>query len=329
MRFVIPARKQPKIIDAFKAGYETLSRHLYLLLFPILLDIFFLFGKRYLISEQIEGFVKSIVLPNSATTEILESWQELSSSLVETVQHFSLTSFLRTYPIGTPSLLAHRNLTENPLTAFSTSQVTSPWTTILLVILFSLIGFVYGALFLLVIRNAVVGKKETVQKQSLVKDLASLFMIPIVSIIAFIIILLPALLIVSLLNALLPLFGSLGYFFLTFMLISSVIPMIFTPHHILLYGEKFPKSLKESILTVKPTNAKTSFFILFGYFATFLTDYLWQIPQDNSWMLLVSILGHSLVTTIIFAASFHYYIDARKSVRESQQFEVPDFGQTS
>ena len=46
-------------------------------------------------------------------------------------------------------------------------------------------------------------------------------------------------------------------------------------------------------------------------------------------MLLVSILGHSLVTTIIFAASFHYYIDARKSVRESQQFEVPDFGQTS
>lgn len=160
MRFVIPARKQPKIIDAFKAGYETLSRHLYLLLFPILLDIFFLFGKRFLISEQIEGFVKSIVLPNSATTEILESWQELSSSLVETVQHFSLTSFLRTYPIGTPSLLAHRNLTENPLTAFSTTQVTSPWTTILLVILFSLIGFIYGALFLLVIRNAVVVKKR-------------------------------------------------------------------------------------------------------------------------------------------------------------------------
>jgi len=329
MRFVLQARKQPRIFNAIKAGYETLSRHIYLLLFPILMDVFFLFGKRFLISNQIEKVVDSIVFPPSATSDMLNSWRELSRSIIDSVQHFSLTSFLRAYPIGTPSLLAHRSLSENPINAFSSVQITSPLLIILLVITFSIIGFLYGALFLFVIKKAVTGKEQSDSGKSLWKELASLFMVPIVSLIAFFIILLPALLIISILNAFLPLFGSLGYFFLTLVLISSVIPMIFTPHHIILFGDSFRKSLRESISTVRPTNARTSLFIMLGYFATLLTNYLWQIPKDNSWMLIVSILGHSLVTTIIFIASFHFYIDAHSSVLESQKFEASNVEPTN
>jgi len=42
MKLMLPFQKQPKIFAAFKAGYDTVSKHLYLVLFPIILDLFLL-----------------------------------------------------------------------------------------------------------------------------------------------------------------------------------------------------------------------------------------------------------------------------------------------
>jgi hypothetical protein len=61
---------------------------------------------------------------------------------------------------------------------------------------------------------------------------------------------------------------------------------------------------------------------------TYATNFLWQIPKQDSWMLIVSILGHALVTTILYVASFHYYIDAHNCVRESLISETPVNEQT-
>ncbi|NLC29212.1 MAG: hypothetical protein GX773_02020, partial [Chloroflexi bacterium] len=84
MRFAIPAKKQPKVFNAIKAGFDTLSTHAYLLLFPILLDIYFLFGKRLLITVQVEEMIEAVVLPPETTVEMLNSWQELSAATIAT-----------------------------------------------------------------------------------------------------------------------------------------------------------------------------------------------------------------------------------------------------
>jgi len=68
MRFVIPAKKQPKVFDAIKAGYDTVSGNVYLLLFLIVLDFFFLFGKRLLVAKQLERMIGDVTLPTSLTT---------------------------------------------------------------------------------------------------------------------------------------------------------------------------------------------------------------------------------------------------------------------
>jgi len=38
-------------------------------------------------------------------------------------------------------------------------------------------------------------------------------------------------------------------------------------------------------------------------------NYLWSVPPDDSWMLLVGIGGHAFITTALLAASFVYYRD--------------------
>ena len=62
---------------------------------------------------------------------------------------------------------------------------------------------------------------------------------------------------------------------------------------------------------------KTSSFLFLVLLVSYITNFLWQIPEDGSYMLLVSILGHAVVSTILWIASFHFYEDARNCVHRS------------
>ncbi|MCK9245486.1 MAG: hypothetical protein M0P11_00850 [Anaerolineaceae bacterium] len=322
MRFAVPAKKQPKVFTAIKAGFDTLSTHAYLLLFPILLDIYFLFGRRLLVTAQVEEMIQAVVLPPETTADMLNSWQELSTATITTFKHFSLTAFLRSYPLGIPSLLAFRPLALNPLGAASSTQVGSAGAAFLYILVFSLIGIVLGALFLTAIRMAVQKKSSDAVSSQFLRQLWSLFVLTFVLVLAGIFVLTPALLLISVFSAALPILGSVGYFFLSLIVISTTIPVFFTAHDIILYGNKFGKAARESIGVVRPTNGKTSLFIFMAIFTTYAANFLWHIPADDSWMLIISILGHGLVTTIFFIASFHFYIDARACVRESLTAET-------
>ncbi|NLE82942.1 MAG: hypothetical protein GX603_00290 [Chloroflexi bacterium] len=317
MRFVAPARKQPRIFQAIKSGYETMAGNAYLVLFPILFDLYFLLGRRYLVTNMVQDMIDSIIFPPSASTEILETWQELSASLIDTLQHFSLSGFLRSFPIGIPSLLAYRPMEVSPLGAFSTVQLESYGQFFLAIIGFSTIGFLLGVLFLFAVSYAVRDTHTESITANLAQKFLSLLALPLVVILVFVFILTPAIFLISILNALLPILGAVGYFFLTLTVISLSIPLIFTAHDILLYGSNFREAVKQSIQIVRPTNGKTSIFLFVAIMATYVTNFLWQIPADGSYMLLISILGHALVTTTFYVASFYFYIDARKSVRES------------
>lgn len=322
MRIVQPIKKQPKIIEAFKASIDTLSRHTYLLLFPILLDFFFLFGKRLLIFDQFESVLNSFTFPSSASPEVISVWQEMTKSALNLIRNFSLTAFLRSFPIGVPSILAYRSLAENPLGAFASVQVVNGGEAFVYMLIFSLIGFLYGALFLMLIGSSVSNQSFLSKKGRVFGNLGSLFLIPLSSIVIFLLIITPALILISVLSTLLPFLGSVGFFFLSLILISTLIPMLFTPHEIALSDTPFFKSIRNSIKTVRPTNINSSVFFFLVYLITYFTSFLWQIPPDNSWMLLVSIIGHALVTTLIYVASFHFYVDARQCVLNSYISEI-------
>ena len=50
---------------------------------------------------------------------------------------------------------------------------------------------------------------------------------------------------------------------------------------------------------------------------------LWQVPPENSWLMLISIIGHAFVTTGMLSASFVYYQDMNRWSDEIQSLGLP------
>jgi hypothetical protein len=57
------------------------------------------------------------------------------------------------------------------------------------------------------------------------------------------------------------------------------------------------------------TLPSASIFVLAVFLVSQGLNILWAVPPDNSWMLLVGVIGHAFVTTALLAASFIYYRD--------------------
>lgn len=316
MKLMLPYQKQPKIFAAFKSGYDTVSRHLYLILFPVILDLFLLFGSRITIVNFMQKAIQRFVLPPSATADMVASWEVFKTQSVEFFRYFSLTSFLRSFPVGVPSLFSVGAFERNPMGEYQFVQMEQPAAILGVIIGMFLIGlFIAYILYRLTARAT---SSQSFPTEWIVesRSLVSWLLIPIVAIVLFMVIIFPAMLVISLIGALFPFLTSVGYFFLTIALITLVVPVLFTPHLIILEKLTLPLAIINSFRTVRLTNAKSTTFLFLAVLASYLTNMLWRIPSDDSWMLMVGVFGHALISTIILAASFHYISDARKSVRE-------------
>lgn len=324
MKVMLPIQNQPKIFTAFKAGYETVSKHLYLVLFPIFLDLFLLFGFRITMVELVQSSIQLFVIPPSASPETIASLESLKTQAIEFFRYFSLTSFLRSFPVGIPSLFSVAAFSRNPLGEFSIIQLSQPGAVLLAMIVASLIGILLAYFLYRLSARAI--SSPTAKDDSILerRALISWLLIPIVTITLIFFVFLPALLVISFVGALLPFFVTIGYFFLTIAIVTLTIPVIFTPHLIVLEKLTFPQAILTSFQTVRLTNAKTTSFLVLAILANYVTNMLWRIPSDDSWMLMVSIFGHALVSIITLVASFHYIYDARKIVREFTENQVSE-----
>jgi len=55
-------------------------------------------------------------------------------------------------------------------------------------------------------------------------------------------------------------------------------------------------------------------------------NYLWSVPPEDSWLLLVGILGHAFISTALLASSYYYFLDATRfaqSIMIDHQKNVP------
>lgn len=324
MKVMLPFQKQPRIFDAFKAGYETVSKHLYLVLFPILLDLFLLFGFRITIVELMQKSIQRFVLPPSATADIVASWEVFKTQSLEFFRYFSLTSFLRSFPVGIPSLFSVAAFERNPLGEFQFIQLSEAWSVLVVILAATLIGLFLAYLLYRLVAQATASQSVPVEFVIESRSLLSWLLIPAVTIGLIFLVVLPAMLMISLIGALLPIFTSIGYFFLTVAIITLLIPVLFTPHLIVLEKLTFPQALLTSIRTVRMTNAKTTTFLFLAILANYLTNMLWRIPSDDSWMLMVGIFGHAIISIVTLAGSFHYIQEARKNVREFTENQMSE-----
>ena len=307
MNYSVIIRKQPKVFASLGEGFKTLANHLYLLLFPIGLDLYFLFAPRYTVSELANETLGQALTIAQLGNQSQETINQAIVSMRSYFEYFSLSSVLRTYPVGVPSLLAGRPIAENIFGSLPVYDLSNGGKFILAILIFSLIGLILGTLYFFWTSKAAQPSAEKKSFNAIFNAFLNILVLTLVMVVAAFLISLPFALIFTLFNTLSPVLGLIAYFITAMVLLSVLIPLYFAPHAIVVLGQNAFQAISTSLKMIRPFYSSASIFLTFEVIIAFLTNMLWQTPADNSPLLFVGIFGHALVTTALLIASFHYF----------------------
>ena len=316
MNYSVIIRKQPKVFASLGEGFKTLANHLYLLLFPIGLDLYFLFAPRYTVSELANETLGQALTIAQLGNQSQETINQAIVSMRSYFEYFSLSSVLRTYPVGVPSLLAGRPIAENILGSLPVYDLSNGGKFILAILIFSLIGLILGTLYFFWSSKAAQPSAEKKSFKAIVNAFLNILVLTLIMVVAVFLISLPLALIFTLFNTLSPVLGLIAYFITAMVLLSVIIPLYFAPHAVVVLGQNAFQAISTSLKMIRPFYSSASIFLTLEVIIAFLTNMLWQTPADNSPLVFVGIFGHALVTTALLIASFHYFSDVIKIYEE-------------
>ncbi len=316
----------PNVLKSIRNGFDAITKHLILLLFPVGLDLVLWFGPHLQIKSLIEGLIVEMnnvsELMPADFGEVMEAGQEIWMVGAERI---NLLIGLRSLPVGIFSLFSGILPVENPLGTPMFWDVTNLSAAVLIVLLVFLVGLMLGGLYFSAVRQAALfdelkwhGIFHDWPRVSLQSGILSLIWI-----IFFMAILVVGscaatgitLFSVSLGQMVIILFGVISFWL--------IFPLIFSPHGIYSKGQKAWKSLLSSIRLTNLTFLKTSLFIMLALLLNQGLNMLWQVPPENSWLMLISVIGHAFVTTGMLSASFVYYQDMNRWSEEIQSLSLP------
>lgn len=311
----IPPKKG--IFKLLLSGFELLPGFLGLILLPIGIDLFMLFGPRLNDSTVVSRLIQTFPMPSMLPQDLIEGWEAGTTALKSLLDNLSLTCFLRTFPLGVPSLLAWRGIGSNPLGHIQVVETPIGLSWLVFGLGFTFIGWVLvSILYYLIGKHYPSLSNGTKTNLPFVFTHLSLFNI---MVLAFLLMLaIPGSFIVSLLYMLHPVVGIFGYMIGIMLLISILLPSVFTPQAITIDHLPILHALRKSFMTSRKSRSFTSLFLIMVMLVAYLSRMLWQVPPDNSWMILVGIFGHALVSIALILSMFEYY----KTVNEPPELNT-------
>jgi hypothetical protein len=112
----------PSIMAAFISGFDAVSRHVYLLLFPIAFDLLLWLGPRLRISNlirnaltQLESITQQDLSAYGSQEEMVEMMRLTREIWGILAERLNILSVMRTYPVGIPSIMSGRLPLTSPL----------------------------------------------------------------------------------------------------------------------------------------------------------------------------------------------------------------------
>ena len=305
--------EKPNIIQALLSGFNTIANKPYLILLPILLDLFLWFGPAWRVDEYFAPLINRMTklpnIDNIGYAEILESYQDYWQQIIT---DFNLASSLRTLPIGVPSLMVSKPSFLNPIGNPLIFSLKSNLQVLGVSILFLLIGYLLGNIYYRSISGQVIKSTQDNDIKSHLKVFSQIILMPFLLLIIILLISIPLLLIFTLITLISPSIGQFVLIIASVFIIWVVMPLIFTPHCIFLYQQNLISAMMTSISVVKTSMGQTSLFLILSIVLMEGMDYLWRSPSVDNWFLFVGILGHAFIVTAVIASSFHYFIDATR-----------------
>ena len=321
--------KPPSLLKTIVAGFDNITNHIALILFPIGLDLLIWFTPRLRLVKIINTFFGDVVqeslllAPDFQSEEILKSAGELWTLAGE---RLNILIALRSYPVGIPSLMSSILPLDNPVRTPTFIDFDSLVVVFILTIIFILIGLILGTLYFSCVSQAVIN--NAVNWRQLFKDWPRLsvqvIFLSLIWLLIFVGLSIPASCIATLAAL-----GSLALgqcVFLMFLgfFIWVVFPLLFSPHGIFINRKNAWVSLKHGVMLTRMTLPTTGLLFLGILLLVQGSYFLWRIAPEDSWLMFLSIAGHAFVTTSLLSASFIYYRDADNWIQNLQNEKIKE-----
>ena len=316
-KIVLP--EPPNVIKSIRIGFDAITNHLVLLLFPLGLDLFLWFGPHVQVRSLISGWILEMnKASQSFPADVAQVIQEGQAIWEVAADRVNLLIALRSLPVGIFSLLPSILPLKNPLGSPMLWEMSNPGNAFAITMIAFGAGLILGGLYFSAVRQAAI--YDEVKWRSILKDwprvsLQSL-LLSLIWVFFFLAILVVGscaatgmtLFSVSLRQIAIVLFGVISFWLL--------FPLFFSPHGIFAQKDKAWRSLISSVRLTNLTFMRTSLFIMLAILVNQGLHLVWQIAPEESWLMLISILGNAFVTTGILSASFVYYQEINRWVEE-------------
>ncbi len=309
----------PGLIASLMAGFDAIANHAELIIFPIALDLLIWLGPHFRFGQLAEAALRQMMnLPGSEDPQMaemmrtnLEMWQQIA-------ERVNLMSLLRSYPVGIPSLMSGRLPIAVPGGAPAIFEITSIWSMIGLLLVFTIVGLILGALYYSLVAQAAIGGQVDLRKALITWPRTSLQVLTLTLIMGVILmaVLLPATCLLAMMTLVGASLSQCMLFLIGGMLIWFSFPLLLSTHGIFVHGSNVIASVMSSIRLSRHTLPTTAMLFLSVMVISQGLNLLWNVPQDSSWLVLVGLAGHAFITTSLLAATFVYYREAETWVKE-------------
>ncbi len=274
---------------------------------PLALDILLWLGPRVSMNELMQPVLKQVgtwFASGGLKPTDIQNWSDMYANFF---QAFNLLGILRTFPIGIFSLMTAVMPTETPWGASTVLQLGSAAQLLGLMFLLTVVGWVLGGLYFGWV--AALATPETAPEARTPAGRAIVQTV-IYAVLWSIVVWVVGLPVALLLAALFMVNGILGegvLLLLAFLSMWLVVPLFFSPHGIYVRKQNALASILSGFQMTRFTLPTSSLFVLTIFLLGVGLNFLWSQPANNSWLMLVGILGHAFITTALLASSFVYY----------------------
>lgn len=311
----------PGWVSALTTGFNTVTNHMYLILFPVVLDLLLWFGPHLRIKNLLFPLLAEVnaSLRELAQPDMREMLNAGANAWQVIIERLNLISAVRTFPVGIPSLLAGTSPVKTPLGAPlffetpSTGAALSAW------LLICLIGITTGSLFYhLLARASGVPRQESSLNLVVWQALQSVLLVIILAAI-LLIIGIPVVLFLSIMTMFSTALTQFALLLVTIFLLWSLLPLYFSPHGIFAYHLDALRSTLVGFRMVRAFLPGAWMFLIIMLLFSQGLDLLWRVPPEDSWMAVIGIAGHAFISTGLVASSFAYYLNGIRWLQENIQ----------
>jgi hypothetical protein len=317
------------IIEALSAGLDAVVRHPWLLLIPLLLDLFLWMGPRLQAPGLYRSFEPALrqLTTQMATSEARYAAQELGKAIEQFFTQFNLFAWLSVGLIGVPVInggidATLKLVTGSPPILWQMNGFSGYFLTF---VIFTMIGLLIAALYWTLLGDFVRG--EPLQRVRWLRQSIEVWKKLLVLMMSVLSLVFMSIFPLSMVMFMFSMFSA---------ELASLVPLLaivaaawiiliclFTPHGLVVHHLPLGRAIQTSILIVRTNFVAVVGLIVIVSAISIGMGLIWEWLAADSWLRLIAMAGNALIGTGLIVASLLFYRNRVVILFESHHWPLP------